>query len=143
MKRVRGLDEVASPAAATLKHSSVSAGSGLGGGGGGLEYHSSSGIGVVVPGQAVRSVASKEMPGSIQFGTAQAQQQYTGAIVVPTAAPSPIKVRFIYIIITTVTTRKTTIMFSIFPDIYQVNISFSFFYSIKQLFTFLKCYSIF
>ncbi|KOC65559.1 Paired amphipathic helix protein Sin3a [Habropoda laboriosa] len=91
MKRVRGLDEVASPAAATLKHSSVSAGSGLGGGGGGLEYHSSSGIGVVVPGQAVRSVASKEMPGSIQFGTAQAQQQYTGAIVVPTAAPSPIK----------------------------------------------------
>ncbi|XP_076639909.1 SIN3 transcription regulator family member A isoform X4 [Colletes latitarsis] len=92
MKRVRGLDEVASPAAATLKHSSVSAGSGLGGGGGGLEYHSSSGIGVVVPGQAVRSVTSKEMPGSIQFGTAQAQQQYTGAIVVPTAAPSPIKV---------------------------------------------------
>ncbi|XP_033330132.1 SIN3 transcription regulator family member A isoform X4 [Megalopta genalis] len=92
MKRVRGLDEVASPAAATLKHSSVSAGSGLGGGGGGLEYHSSSGIGVVVPGQAVRSVTSKEMPGSIQFGSAQAQQQYTGAIVVPTAAPSPIKV---------------------------------------------------
>ncbi|KAG7188436.1 hypothetical protein KM043_008080 [Ampulex compressa] len=91
MKRVRGLDEVASPAAATLKHSSVSAGSGLGGGGGGLEYHSSSGIGVVVPGQAVRSVTSKEMPGSIQFGTAQAQQQYTGAIVVPTATPSPIK----------------------------------------------------
>nr|XP_033330131.1 paired amphipathic helix protein Sin3a isoform X4 [Megalopta genalis] len=91
MKRVRGLDEVASPAAATLKHSSVSAGSGLGGGGGGLEYHSSSGIGVVVPGQAVRSVTSKEMPGSIQFGSAQAQQQYTGAIVVPTAAPSPIK----------------------------------------------------
>lgn len=96
MKRVRGLDEVASPAAATLKHSSVSAGSGLGGGGGGLEYHSSSGIGVVVPGQAVRSVASKEMPGSIQFGTAQAQQQYTGAIVVPTAAPSPIKVRYLH-----------------------------------------------
>ncbi|XP_078052831.1 SIN3 transcription regulator family member A isoform X4 [Augochlora pura] len=93
MKRVRGLDEVSSPAAATLKHSSVSAGSGLGGGGGGgLEYHSSSGIGVVVPGQAVRSVTSKEMPGSIQFGSAQAQQQYTGAIVVPTAAPSPIKV---------------------------------------------------
>lgn len=99
MKRVRGLDEVASPAAATLKHSSVSAGSGLGGGGGGLEYHSSSGIGVVVPGQAVRSVASKEMPGSIQFGTTQTQQQYTGAIVVPTAAPSPIKVCIIYIII--------------------------------------------
>ncbi|XP_076647115.1 SIN3 transcription regulator family member A isoform X4 [Halictus rubicundus] len=92
MKRVRGLDEVASPAAATLKHSSVSAGSGLGGGGGGLEYHSSSGIGVVVPGQAVRSVTSKEMPGSIQFGSAQAQQQYPGAIVVPTSAPSPIKV---------------------------------------------------
>ncbi|XP_076647106.1 SIN3 transcription regulator family member A isoform X3 [Halictus rubicundus] len=91
MKRVRGLDEVASPAAATLKHSSVSAGSGLGGGGGGLEYHSSSGIGVVVPGQAVRSVTSKEMPGSIQFGSAQAQQQYPGAIVVPTSAPSPIK----------------------------------------------------
>ncbi|XP_066583983.1 paired amphipathic helix protein Sin3a-like isoform X2 [Prorops nasuta] len=31
------------------------------------------------------------MPGSIQFGTAQPQQQYTGAIVVPTASPSPIK----------------------------------------------------
>lgn len=89
MKRIRGLDDVASPPA---RHSSVSAGSGLGGGGGSLEYHTSSGIGVVVPGQAVRSVASKEMPGSIQFGTAQAQQQYTGAIVVPTAAPSPIKV---------------------------------------------------
>lgn len=90
MKRVRGLEDVATPPA---KHSSVSAGSGLGGGGGSLEYHTSSGgIGVVVPGQAVRSVTSKEMPGSIQFGTAQAQQQYTGAIVVPTAAPSPIKV---------------------------------------------------
>ncbi|XP_011347883.1 paired amphipathic helix protein Sin3b isoform X4 [Ooceraea biroi] len=88
MKRVRGLDEVASPPA---KHSTVSAGSGLGGGGGSLEYHTSSGIGVVVPGQAVRSITSKEMPSSIQFGTAQAQQQYTGAIVVPTAAPSPIK----------------------------------------------------
>lgn len=88
MKRVRGLDDVASPSA---KHSSVSAGSGLGGGSS-LDYHTSSGIGVVVPGQAVRSVTSKEMPGSIQFGTAQAQQQYTGAIVVPTAAPSPIKV---------------------------------------------------
>lgn len=88
MKRIRGLDDVASPPA---RHSTVSAGSGLGGGGGSLEYHTSSGIGVVVPGQAVRSVASKEMPGSIQFGTAQAQQQYTGAIVVPTAAPSPIK----------------------------------------------------
>lgn len=111
MKRVRGLDDVASPAAATLKHSSVSAGSG---GGGSLEYHSSSGIGVVVPGQAVRSVASKEMPGSIQFGTAQAQQQYTGAIVVPTAAPSPIKVRVIYIVITTVTSCKTTTSFFIF-----------------------------
>lgn len=93
MKRVRGLDDVASPTAATLKHSSVSTASGLGGGAGGsLEYHTSSGIGVVVPGQAVRSVTSKEMPGSIQFGTAQAQQQYTSAIVVPTAAPSPIKV---------------------------------------------------
>lgn len=88
MKRVRGVDDVASPPA---KHSSVSAGSGIGGGGS-LEYHPSSGIGVVVPGQAVRSVTTKEMPGSIQFGTAQAQQQYTGAIVVPTAAPSPIKV---------------------------------------------------
>ncbi|XP_020279862.1 paired amphipathic helix protein Sin3b isoform X2 [Pseudomyrmex gracilis] len=89
MKRVRGLEDVATPPA---KHSSVSAGSGLGGGGGSLEYHTTSGgIGVVVPGQAVRSVTSKEMPGSIQFGTAQAQQQYTGAIVVPTAAPSPIK----------------------------------------------------
>ena len=111
MKRVRGLDEVASPAAATLKHSSVSAGSG---GGGGLEYHSSSGIGVVVPGQAVRSVASKEMPGSIQFGTAQAQQQYTGAIVVPTAAPSPIKVRVVYIVITTVTISKNNCIVFLF-----------------------------
>lgn len=87
MKRVRGLDDVASPSA---KHS-VNAASGLGSGGGSLDYHPSSGIGVVVPGQAVRSVTSKEMPGSIQFGTAQPQQQYTGAIVVPTAAPSPIK----------------------------------------------------
>lgn len=110
MKRVRGLDEVASPAAATLKHSSVSAGSG---GGGGLEYHSSSGIGVV-PGQAVRSVASKEMPGSIQFGTAQAQQQYTGAIVVPTAAPSPIKVCIIHIVITTVTSSKSNCIIFLF-----------------------------
>ncbi|KYN39992.1 Paired amphipathic helix protein Sin3a [Trachymyrmex septentrionalis] len=88
MKRVRGLEEITS---ASAKHSSASAASGLGGGGGTLDYHTGSGIGVVVPGQAVRSVASKEMPGSIQFGTAQAQQQYTGAIVVPTAAPSPIK----------------------------------------------------
>ncbi|XP_015185783.1 PREDICTED: paired amphipathic helix protein Sin3a isoform X2 [Polistes dominula] len=89
MKRVRGLDEIAS-SAATLKPSSVSGGSSLSSGGG-LEYHSSSGIGLIVPGQAVRSVTSKEMPGSIQYGTAQAQQQYTGAIVVPTATPSPIK----------------------------------------------------
>ncbi|KAI4502495.1 hypothetical protein M0802_002407 [Mischocyttarus mexicanus] len=89
MKRVRGLDEIAS-SAATLKPSSVSGGSSLSGGGG-LEYHSSSGIGLIVPGQAVRSVTSKEMPGSIQFGTAQVQQQYTGTIVVPTATPSPIK----------------------------------------------------
>jgi len=66
MKRVRGLDDVASPSA---KHSSVSAASGLGGGGGSLDYHTSSGIGVVVPGQAVRSVTSKEMPASIQFGS--------------------------------------------------------------------------
>lgn len=117
MKRVRGLDEVASPAAATLKHSSVSAGSG---GGGSLEYHSSSGIGVVVPGQAVRSVASKEMPGSIQFGTAQAQQQYTGAIVVPTAAPSPIKVRVIYIVITTVKSSKTTTSFFHFSMLFTI-----------------------
>jgi len=117
MKRVRGLDDVASPSA---KHSSVSAASGLGGGGGSLDYHTSSGIGVVVPGQAVRSVTSKEMPASIQFGTAQAQQQYTGAIVVPTAAPSPIKVKcvmimimmmmIIIIIITTTTTTTTSII---------------------------------
>lgn len=85
MKRVRGLDDVAS---SSTKHS-VSAASSLGSGGGSLDYHPSSGIGVI-PGQAVRSVTSKEMPASIQFGTAQ--QQYTGAIVVPTAAPSPIKV---------------------------------------------------
>jgi len=87
MKRVRGLDDVS----LSSKHSTVSAGSGLNSGGGNLEYHTSSNISVV-PGQTVRSIASKEMPGSIQFGTAQAQQQYTGAIVVPTAAPSPIKV---------------------------------------------------
>lgn len=92
MKRVRGLDDVAPAAAANLKQSSVNTGSGLGGGGNSIDYHTSSGIGVVVSGQVVRSAASKEMPGSIQFGTAQTQQQYTGAIVVPTAAPSPIKV---------------------------------------------------
>ncbi|XP_034946100.1 paired amphipathic helix protein Sin3a isoform X2 [Chelonus insularis] len=98
MKRVRGVDEVASPAGATLKHSSIGGGLGVGGLGSGggsanLEYHSASGIGGgVTSGQSVRPLSSKEMPGSIQFGTTQTQQQYAGAIVVPTAAPSPVKV---------------------------------------------------
>ena len=91
MKRVRGVDEVDPPATANLKPSTVGGGTLLGSGGANIDYHSSGGIGVV-SGQAVRTFTSKEMPGSIQFGTAQAQQQYTGAIVVPTAAPSPVKV---------------------------------------------------
>ncbi|XP_057319061.1 paired amphipathic helix protein Sin3a-like isoform X3 [Microplitis mediator] len=101
MKRARGVDEVATTAGATLKHSTLGGGGGLGigglgggGGGGGinLEYHSASGIGVGVnSGQTVRPITSKEMPGSIQFGTTQTQQQYSGAIVVPQAAPSPVK----------------------------------------------------
>lgn len=100
MKRVRGVEEVASPAGAALKHSSLGGGNlgavgGLGGGGVSLEYHSNSGIGIgVTSGQAVRPITTKEMPGSIQFGTTQTQQQYTGAIVVPTAAPSPVKVQY-------------------------------------------------
>lgn len=88
MKRVRGVDEIAPPAAATLKNTG-GGGAVVGSGGAGIEYHTGPGIGVV-SGQAVRSVPSKEMPGSIQFS--QAQQQYPGAIVVPTAAPSPVKV---------------------------------------------------
>ena len=88
MKRVRGVDEITPPTAPTLKHSG--GGGAVGGGGGSIDFHSSAGIGVV-SGQAVRSVPSKEMPGSIQFS--QTQQQYPGAIVVPTAAPSPAKVR--------------------------------------------------
>ena len=91
MKRVRGVDEVDTLGTATLKPSTVGGGTVLGSGGANLDYHSSSGIGVV-SGQAVRPNTLKEMPGSIQFGTAQAQPQYTGAIVVPTAAPSPVKV---------------------------------------------------
>lgn len=103
MKRARGVDEVATTAGATLKHSTLGGGGGLGigglgGGGGGsinLEYHSASGIGVGVnSGQTVRPITSKDMPGSIQFGTTQTQQQYSGAIVVPQTAPSPVKVTY-------------------------------------------------
>ncbi|XP_043281981.1 paired amphipathic helix protein Sin3b isoform X2 [Venturia canescens] len=94
MKRVRGVEEVGSPAGATIKHTSLGGGA-LGGGGLSLEYHSNSGIGeVVTTGQSLRPITSKEMPGSIQFGTTQTQQQYTGAIVVPTAAPSSVKIGF-------------------------------------------------
>lgn len=100
MKRARGVDEVATTAGATLKHSTLGGGGGLnvgglGGGGGSvnLEYHSTTGIGVGInSGQAVRPITSKDMPGSIQFGTTQTQQPYSGAIVVPQASPSPVKV---------------------------------------------------
>ena len=95
MKRVRGVDEVVPPGAVTSKHSSIGGATNLGTGGGNLNYHSSCGIGII-SGQTVRSIASKEMPGSIQFGTNQTQQQYTGAIV-PTAATSPVKVTFFLI----------------------------------------------
>ncbi|KAK0096562.1 hypothetical protein PV326_005141 [Microctonus aethiopoides] len=96
MKRVRGVEEVTTSAGATLKHSSLGGGGSVGLGGLGigvnLEYHTPSGIGVgITSGQTVRPLTSKEMPGSIQFGTTQTQQQYTGAIVVPTAASSPVK----------------------------------------------------
>ncbi|XP_031783367.1 paired amphipathic helix protein Sin3a isoform X2 [Nasonia vitripennis] len=87
MKRVRGVDEIAPPAAATLKNTG-GGGTVVGSGSAGIEYHTGPGIGVV-SGQAVRSVPAKEMPGSIQFS--QTQQQYPGAIIVPTAAPSPVK----------------------------------------------------
>ncbi|XP_051176886.1 paired amphipathic helix protein Sin3a isoform X2 [Leptopilina boulardi] len=90
MKRVCGVDEVDPSATVTLKTSSIGGGTILGSGGANLDYHTSAGIGVV-SGQTIRPITSKEMPGSIQFGTAQAQQQYTGAIVMPTAAPSPVK----------------------------------------------------
>ncbi|XP_044596895.1 paired amphipathic helix protein Sin3a-like isoform X2 [Cotesia glomerata] len=100
MKRARGVDEVATTAGATLKHSTLGGGGGLnvgglGGGGGSvnLEYHSTTGLGVGInSGQAVRPITSKDMPGSIQFGTTQTQQPYSGAIVVPQASPSPVKV---------------------------------------------------
>ncbi|XP_012282636.1 paired amphipathic helix protein Sin3a isoform X2 [Orussus abietinus] len=129
MKRVRGVDELASTAAATSKHSSAVGGGGGGssvGGGSGVEYHPASGhsaaghpaghsaaaapgghaapaggVGVSVnvstgvgAGLTVRPVpaASKDMPGSVQFGQVQTQQQYTGAIVVPTAVASAVKV---------------------------------------------------
>ncbi|XP_012253699.2 paired amphipathic helix protein Sin3a isoform X2 [Athalia rosae] len=101
MKRARGVDEVASAAAAAaLKHSSGGGGGGgsigAGGGvgvGGGIDYRPTTGLGVAVgPGQPIRPITTKEMPGSVQFGAVQAQQQYTGAIVMPTAAPSTVKV---------------------------------------------------
>jgi hypothetical protein len=92
MKRVRGVDDITPPGAAaataSLKHSGAG-GAVVASGGGSIDYHASGGIGVV-SGQTVRSIPSKDMPGSIQFS--QAQQQYPGAIVVPTAAPSPVKV---------------------------------------------------
>lgn len=101
MKRARGVEEVASAAAAAaaLKHSSAGGGGGVIGIGGGigvasgLEYRPSGGLTVGIgPGQPIRPITSKEMPGSVQFGAVQAQQQYTGAIVMPTAAPSAVKV---------------------------------------------------
>ncbi|XP_046593518.1 paired amphipathic helix protein Sin3b isoform X2 [Neodiprion lecontei] len=100
MKRTRGVDEVASAAAAAaLKHSSGGAGGGGIGGGGGLEvgenidYRPNSGLAVGIgPGQPIRPITSKEMPGSIQFGAVQAQQQYPVAVVMPTPAPSSVKV---------------------------------------------------
>lgn len=99
MKRVRGPDEIAPPSASTSKHTGSggagsSGGGGTGGssgsgaGGGNIDYHSSSGLPVTAQ---VRSVPPpKDMPSSIQF--TQSQQHYPGAIVVPTAAASPIKV---------------------------------------------------
>lgn len=105
MKRVRGVDEIVT-AAATLKPTTANATttsnnalSVVGGNlSGALEFHANSAINVgLVAGQPLRQLNSKDMPGSIQFGTTQTQQQYTGAIVVPTAAPSPIKVCFIEI----------------------------------------------
>lgn len=105
MKRARGVDEVASAAAAAaaaLKHTSGGGGGGGGGAiaaggglaiGGGNDHRPSGGLGVNFgPGQPIRPINSKDMPGSVQFGAVQAQQQYTGAIVTPTAAPSTIKV---------------------------------------------------
>lgn len=88
MKRVRGVDEV-TPIGVTQKLSgSVS---GVGVNSNNLEYHTSGIVSGVTSGQSVRPLASKEMPGSIQFGTTQTQQQYAGAIVVPAAA-TPVKV---------------------------------------------------
>lgn len=101
MKRVCGVDEVDSSATVTLKSSSIGGGTILGSGGANLDYHSSAGIGVV-SGQ-IRPITTKEMPGSIQFGTAQAQQQYTGAIVMPTAAPSPVKVSITFLFFSFIT----------------------------------------
>lgn len=114
MKRARGVDEIspsassAAPAAAgasTLKQHSVGGGGGpagggteggggvpgRSGGGSGHDYHPGDGSIGLLSGQAVRAVQPKDMPGtSIQFS--QTQQQYPGAIVVPTAAASSVKV---------------------------------------------------
>ncbi|XP_015113100.1 paired amphipathic helix protein Sin3b isoform X4 [Diachasma alloeum] len=91
MKRVRGVDEVTTPIGVTQKHLGSVSGVGVNSGNN-LEYHTSGIVSGVTSGQSVRPLTSKEMPGSIQFGTTQTQQQYAGAIVVPAAAPSPVKV---------------------------------------------------
>ncbi|XP_063987548.1 paired amphipathic helix protein Sin3b isoform X4 [Diachasmimorpha longicaudata] len=91
MKRVRGVDEVTTPIGVTHKHLGSISGGGVNSGNN-LEYHTSGIVSGVTSGQSVRPLTSKEMPGSIQFGTTQTQQQYAGAIVVPAAAPSPVKV---------------------------------------------------
>ncbi|XP_011305627.1 paired amphipathic helix protein Sin3a isoform X2 [Fopius arisanus] len=90
MKRVRGVDEVTTPIGVTQKYSGSVSGGGVNSGNN-LEYHTSGIVSGVTSGQSVRPLTSKEMPGSIQFGTTQTQQQYAG-IVVPAAAPSPVKV---------------------------------------------------
>lgn len=122
MKRVRGPDETAPPSAATSKHTG-SGGAGSSGGGGpvvtsgsgaggtNIEYHSSSGIPVSAQ---VRSVPPKDMPSSIQFS--QNQQHYPGAIVVPTAAPSPIKVHIFIHILPSLKIRIKFLMFFKIPS---------------------------
>ncbi|KAJ8675395.1 hypothetical protein QAD02_011181 [Eretmocerus hayati] len=94
MKRVRGVDDITPPSAApALKHSPGGAAVGSGAAAGSIDYHASPGLTapptIVSTTQPVRTVTPKDMPGSIQFS--QTQQQYPGAIVVPTASPSAIK----------------------------------------------------
>ncbi|XP_058806955.1 paired amphipathic helix protein Sin3a isoform X2 [Phymastichus coffea] len=105
MKRVRGVDDITPPVSAatvTLRNSgggvagqppAAAAAGGTGGATGtsvgSIEYHASSAIGVVSTQPNVRSAPTREMPSSIQLS--QSQQQYPGAIVVPTAASSTAK----------------------------------------------------